>query len=141
MISSRKLDDLHPTVKAMAEACLSSCKQQGIDILITCTYRDSEEQNRLYAIGRTTPGRKVTNAKAGQSMHNYHLAFDMVPLRYGKPVWSTSGADGALWVKIGTIGESVGLEWAGRWKRMREMAHFQFTGGHPLSHFQNGGHL
>ena len=141
MISSRDLKDLHPLVRGKAEAFLAKCRAAGIDVLITCTYRDAEEQNRLYAQGRTAPGRKVTNAKAGQSFHNYHLAFDCVPMRSGKPVWNTAGADGALWETIGKVGESVGLEWAGRWTRFREYPHFQFTGGHPLSHFQNGGTL
>lgn len=140
MISSRKLEDLHPTVKAMADAFLSMCRAQGIDVLVTCTYRDAEEQNRLYAIGRTVPGRKVTNAKAGQSAHNYRLAFDVVPLRHGKPVWGTSGEDGALWNKIGTIGESVGLEWAGRWRTFRELPHMQWTGGLTMKQLQAGMH-
>jgi peptidoglycan L-alanyl-D-glutamate endopeptidase CwlK len=53
-------------------------------------------------------------------------------------VWGTLGKDLELWNKIGTIGESVGLEWAGRWKRFREFPHFQFTGGLTLSDFQAG---
>lgn len=139
MISSRKLEDLHPKVKKMAEDFLARCKAAGIDVLITCTYRDAAEQNRLYAIGRTVPGRKVTNAKAGQSFHNYRLAFDCVPMRHGKPVWGTTGADGELWAKVGEIGVAVGLEWAGKWTRFKEFPHFQYTGGKPLAHFQNGG--
>lgn len=147
MISSRSLDDLHPTVKDMAEKFLAKCKNENIDILITCTYRDNAMQDSLYARGRTLlwehgqKVKKVTNAQGGQSMHNYHLAFDMVPLRDGKPVWSTTGADLMLYMRVGDIGESLGLEWAGRWVSMKEMAHFQFTGGHPLSYFQNGGKL
>lgn len=141
MISSRKIEDLHPHVQEMARQFVANCKAAGIDILITCTYRDAAEQNRLYAIGRTTPGRKVTNAKAGQSFHNYRLAFDVVPMRHGKPVWGTSGEDLKLWQRVGAIGVAVGLEWAGNWTRFKEYPHFQYTGGKPLSHFQNGGTL
>lgn len=141
MISSRKIEDLHPRVQEMARQFIANCKAAGIDILITCTYRDAAEQNRLYAIGRTTPGRKVTNAKAGQSFHNYRLAFDVVPMRHGKPVWGTSGEDLKLWQRVGAIGVAVGLEWAGNWTRFKEYPHFQYTGGKPLSHFQNGGTL
>jgi peptidoglycan L-alanyl-D-glutamate endopeptidase CwlK len=62
-----------------------------------------------------------------------------VPIRNGKPVWNTSGSDGDLWRKIGEIGESVGLEWAGRWTgKLREMAHFQYTGGLTLAQLQSG---
>ncbi len=141
MISSRKLEDLRPVVKAKCEAHIAACKAEGIDILITCTYRDAEEQNRLYAIGRTTPGRKVTNAKAGQSFHNYRLAYDLVPLQGGKPVWKTDGEEGKLWERVGKLGEAQGLEWAGRWTKFREFPHLQYTGGHPLSFFQGGGQL
>ncbi len=131
----------------MAKKFLDKCRAQGIEITVTCTYRDFQEQNRLYARGRTVLTehgqrvRKVTNAKAGQSFHNFRLAFDVVPLRHGKPVWRTDGADAMLWQRIGNIGEEVGLEWAGRWKKFREYPHFQYTGGHPLSHFQAGGKL
>ena len=37
---------------------------------ITCTYRSGEEQNKLY---NSKP--KVTNAKAGQSPHNFNPSF------------------------------------------------------------------
>jgi peptidoglycan L-alanyl-D-glutamate endopeptidase CwlK len=147
MIISRKIEDLHPKVQAMAKAFLDKCRAEGIDVLITCTYRDNAAQDALYARGRTIltengqKVRKVTNAKAGQSMHNYRLAFDCVPLRDGKPVWGTTGSDLLLWMRVGNIGEGVGLEWAGRWKSFREYPHFQLTGGHPLAYFQNGGKI
>lgn len=150
MISSRKLEDLHPKVAAMAKRFVAKCEEIGIDVLITSTYRDNESQNALYAQGRTTPGKKVTNAKGGQSWHNYRLAFDFVPLRYGKPVWGTAGNgidenpadddkdDLELWMRCAMVAESVGLEWAGRWKSFKEMAHCQYTGGLTLEDLQNG---
>lgn len=150
MINSRRIEDLHPTVAAMAFNLLSKCKQAGIDIIITSTYRDHESQAALYAQGRTAPGRKVTNARPGQSWHNWRLAFDVVPLRNGKPVWGTAGNgidndptdddrdDLELWQRVGAIGESVGLEWAGRWTSFREFPHFQYTGGLTLADMQAG---
>ena len=138
MIHSRKIEDLHPKVAEMCRKFIAECDKQGIDVLITSTYRDGASQNDLYAQGRTKPGRIVTNARAGQSWHNWRCAFDVVPLRSGKPVWGTLGKDLELWTKVGEIGESVGLEWAGRWKRFREFPHFQFTNGLSLSDFQAG---
>lgn len=118
---------------------LDKCKLQGIDILVTSTYRDSESQNALYAQGRTKPGAIVTNAKAGQSFHNWKVAFDIVPLQNGKPVWGNSNdKDKELWYKVGAIGVSVGLEWAGNWKKFPEFPHFQYTGGLTLHDFQGG---
>lgn len=138
MINSRKIDDLHPKVAVMCKKFIAECDKQDIDIIITSTYRDAESQNALYAQGRTKPGSIVTNAKAGQSFHNWKCAFDVVPMRNGKPVWGTMGKDLELWNKVGAIGESVGLEWAGRWKRFKEFPHFQFTGGLTLADFQAG---
>lgn len=138
MIDSRDLKDLHPAVRAKAERMLAACKTAGIDLIVTSTLRDIEQQNALYARGRTKPGPKVTNARGGQSFHNYGLAFDVVPKVAGKPVWSTSGAALTIWQKVGKIGKSCGLEWAGDWRTFREYPHFQDTGGLTLAQLQAG---
>lgn len=139
MINSRDILDLDTRVAKMALHMISECKAAGgIDIIITSTYRDAEAQDALYAQGRTTPGRIVTNARAGQSWHNYGMAFDVVPIRAGKPVWNTTGLDAYLWRQVGEIGKRCGLEWAGEWKRFREYPHFQWTGGLTLADLQAG---
>ena len=144
MINSRDINLLHPKVKVMAQAFLEACLANGINVLITSTYRDSESQNELYKIGRTVKGSNiragkpmgdvVTKARGGQSFHNWRVAFDFVPILYGKAVWN----DDSLFLKCGEIGESVGLEWAGRWKSFKELAHMQYTGGLSLADFQAG---
>lgn len=134
MINSRKIEDLHPKVAAMCQAFVEKCKAEGIDVLITSTYRDFESQNAIYAQGRTKPGKKVTNAKAGKSWHNWRVAFDFVPIVHGKAQWN----DTATFVRCGEIAESCGLEWAGRWKTFKEMAHCQYTGGLTLAQFNAG---
>ena len=121
MINSRKIQDLNPQVQEMCLEFIERCKAKGIDVIITSTYRDNEAQAALYAQGRTTPGRRVTNAKPGQSMHNHRIAFDFVPVVHGKAMWN----DLETFAKCGIIAESVGLEWAGRWKRFKELAHCQ----------------
>lgn len=140
MISSRKLEDLHPLVAAKALAHKNACEQEGIDLLIYSTYRDEETQAGLYAQGRTAPGHIVTDAKPGYSFHNFRCAYDCAPLRNGKPVWSNdSGPDQKLWERVGQLGEACGLEWAGRWTgRLRETAHFQYTGGLTTADFRAG---
>lgn len=128
-MNSRSLNDLHPLVRPLVNKFLANCNAEALDILVTCTYRSNEEQARLYAIGRTVPGKIVTRAKPGQSMHNFtvdgrpsSLAVDIVPLRHGKPVWDASDL---IWSRVGAIGKRAGLEWAGEWKRFRESPHFQ----------------
>jgi peptidoglycan L-alanyl-D-glutamate endopeptidase CwlK len=134
MINSRKIEDLHPYVAKLCRAFVAACKKDGIDILITSTWRDNESQNALYAQGRTKPGKKVTNAKAGQSFHNYKLAFDFVPIVNGKAQWN----DLATFKRAGAIGERLGLDWAGRWVSFKELAHLQWTGGLSLAQLRAG---
>ena len=101
--------------------------------------RTQDRQNELYEQGRTKPGDIVTNVKGGQSMHNYRCAFDIVPMRGGKPVWGTKGTDGELWQRLGAIGDSCGLEWGGHWKgKLCDMPHFQYTGGLSLNDLMSG---
>lgn len=134
MVNSRKLEDLHPRVAKLCQAFIDACAKVGIDVLITSTYRDAGSQNALYAQGRTTPGAKVTNAKAGQSWHNWRCAFDFVPVVNGKARWN----DLKAFERCGELAESVGLEWAGRWTTFKELAHCQYTGGLTLADFQGG---
>lgn len=122
-MASRSFADLQPQFRqrfidwhAAAEAA-AECQ-----LLVTCTYRSPAEQDALYAIGRTKPGKKVTNAQAGQSAHNFGLALDFVPLENGKPVWSTTHD---AWRKAGNLAPSFGLEWAGTWTTFREYPHVQ----------------
>lgn len=134
MINSRKIEDLHPYVATLCKKFVAAAKKEGIDVLITSTYRDAESQNALYAQGRTKPGRIVTNAKAGQSFHNYRLAFDVVPIVNGKAMWN----DMRTFRRLGEIGKNIGLEWAGDWKAFKEYPHFQWTGGLSLGQLRAG---
>jgi peptidoglycan L-alanyl-D-glutamate endopeptidase CwlK len=125
VINSRRLDDLLPVVQRKAERMIAAARAEDIDLLVTSTYRDCASQNALYALGRTKPGKIVTNAKCGQSYHQYRVAFDVVPIEGGKAIWNNT----ALWKRVGALGKQFGLEWAGDWKTFKEYPHFQYTGG------------
>jgi len=106
---------------------LDECRACGLDVLIYCTLRTHEEQAALYELGRSRPGRVLTCAKPGESLHNPDCngeawAFDAVPMMAGKPLWDDAGQV----EQMGICGESVGLVWAGRWRgKLRERVHFQ----------------
>ena len=129
MINSRDLNNLLPVVKDKVDTFLQSCKDAGIDLIVTSTYRDIESQNALYEQGRSTPGNIVTNARGGQSFHNYRCAVDVVPVVNGKCDWDGSHP---VWSDVGRIGKESGLDWAGEWVHFKELAHFQYTGGLTL---------
>lgn len=124
MINSRAIEDLTPAMQAKCSAFIQKCREAGIDVIITSTYRDAESQDALYAQGRTKPGPKVTNARGGESYHNYRIAFDFCPVVNGKCQWSDTKA----FTKCGEIAESLGMTWAGRWATFKELAHCQEAG-------------
>lgn len=134
MINSRKIEDLHPIVAERCQQFVDKCAAAGVDVLITSTYRDNESQDAIYAKGRTASGPRVTNAKGGESYHNYRVAFDFVPIVNGKADWNNT----MTFRKCGEIAESVGLEWAGRWKSFPELAHCQWTNGLKIADFKAG---
>jgi peptidoglycan L-alanyl-D-glutamate endopeptidase CwlK len=106
----------------------------------THTLRTFEEQNALFEQGRKRPGKKVTNARGGQSFHNYGLAIDICLIIDGKEAsWDTlSDFDGdhvSDWQEIVRIFKMYGWEWGGDWK-FRDMPHFQKTLGMTIKDLQ-----
>jgi LysM repeat protein len=134
-ISAQRLSGLHPIVRARAAAFLQLCAQAGLNVMVSQGLRTWEEQDALYARGRTVPPigprHRVTMAKGGQSYHNFGLAFDIVVLdSLGKADWNPAHPG---WSAAGAVGRSVGLEWGGDWTRFKDLPHFQYTGGVSLA--------
>jgi len=107
---------------------IRKAQKQGIELRVTSARRSCTEQERLYAQGRQQPGNIVTNARCGQSAHNYGRAVDVVEFRNGVPIWQNPN-----WEAIGQIGESLGLEWGGRWKSFVDKPHFQDLKGKTIA--------
>lgn len=132
-MASRNVNDLHPELQPLFIKFMHEATVQGVDVLCTCTYRSGAEQDALYAQGRTVGGHIVTNARAGQSAHNYTIkgkpaakAFDVVVMQNGKPDWNTVGDSLLLWQKLGKIGVDLGLNWYGApGAKFKEFPHFQ----------------
>jgi peptidoglycan LD-endopeptidase CwlK len=55
---------------------MGALQAEGHRFVATSGYRSFDEQEKLYAQGRTTEGRVVTNAKAGYSPHQWGIALD-----------------------------------------------------------------
>ena len=127
-MSSRSLDDLNKDMCRMAVLHTRLCAEKGIDLLIYCTLRSNDEQRSLYEIGRTTSGKRVTNARAGESAHNPDsqgkaAAYDCCPMIGGKPMWDTNHP---AWAIVIQCGEEAGLVASARWGgSLKESAHFQ----------------
>lgn len=130
-MASRDINLLHPKLIPLCLLFLSTCRAADIDIFLTCTYRSNEEQDADYAKGRTTPGNIVTNAKGGESMHNFTLpdgtpaskAFDFaIKNRDGSVDWNASDP---AWHKAIAIGIDLGLTSGSQWKSLKDNPHFE----------------
>jgi len=119
---------LEPKFRKKVQRFLTKASKQGMELRVISANRDCKEQNKLYAQGRTLPGKKVTNAICGKSTHNYRKAVDVVEFKNGKALWKNPN-----WNKIGRLGEAEGLEWGGRWKSIIDKPHFQDLGGKRIS--------
>lgn len=123
MMNSRNLNDLEPVAREVCNRHVALCHQAGIELIVTSTWRDFESQAALYDIGRNgDPRRTVTNAKPGQSWHNFKAAWDVVPLVHGKPVWDAADP---LWKEVIAIGIEAGAEAGAHWKTFPDLPHFQ----------------
>lgn len=113
---------LHPELKKLMQELKSACAALGYNIKITECYRTTEEQDALYAQGRYTSGKIVTNARGHDysSMHQWGVAFDFCR-NSAKPYDNSDG----FFQKVGSIGKNLGLEWGGDWKSIKDLCHFQ----------------
>lgn len=118
--SERNLATLEPTTAKLAREHLRRLQAEGLNFKITSGTRTFEEQAKLFAQGRTSPGKIVTRAKPGSSWHNFGVAYDLTLFSGKNPVWESP-----KYVRAGEIGEELGLEWGGRWTRLVDRPHFQ----------------
>lgn len=127
-MASRKIEDLHPKLIQIFNATLARWMRIYPQLPVpslTCTHRPKSEQNLLYAKGRTTKGNIVTNAKAGESPHNYlpSVAFDIAFKKEdGSLDWNEE-----LFKKFAEIVESLTsyTSWGGSWKSFKDFPHFE----------------
>ena len=132
-ITQERINKLHPKAKEEVEMIIAECDAAltgRAKIRITQGLRNFQEQDGLYAIGRTKPGKKVTNAKAGQSIHNYGLAVDICLIIDGKTAswdmakdWDNDQV--ADWYECVKIFAKHGWDWGGNWKTFKDLPHFE----------------
>lgn len=123
-----KVTGLHPKLADNLSAFLNEAKARGMVVGMHMGLRTWEEQDALYAKGRTTPGSIVTNAPGGMSWHNYGLAVDIV-FKDSKGSWTWNEA--LDWDALGTCGKAFGFTWGGDWTKFPDLPHFQMTGKIP----------
>lgn len=142
MKTLERIELLHPNLRSEAKHIYEDICEAltgKAECIFTHTYRSNEEQNKLYAQGRTIAGKIVTNSRGSQSYHNYGLAIDICFIIDGKVSYDTKkdfDGDGlADWMEVVRIFKSYGWEWGGDWKFL-DLPHFQKTFGFSIKALQ-----
>jgi len=124
-VSESRLSQVHPDLGAKIRIM-----NQTVPIRVTQGFRSYTEQDALYQQGRSLPGKVVTNARPGESWHNFGLAVDVVPMTELGPDWNKSHP---VWLELLRLGESLGLVEGATWRSFPDWPHFQWTGTFPVS--------
>ena len=139
--SETNLHTLTLRAEQQARVFLKKVREAGIDARIISGTRTYAEQDKLYAQGRTKPGKIVTNARGGFSNHNFAIAWDI-----GVFVNGDYKEESPLYEQAGQIGRDMGLEWGGDWHSLQDEPHFQCRTGKTLADLRalvaaNGGDI
>lgn len=127
--SEALLSKVNPILAAKVRSMVEALAAQGITIIVVQGLRTVAEQDALYAQGRTTPGKIVTNAKGGQSWHNFGCAVDCAPEKPdGSIDWN---ANHPQWKAMEAAGVAVGLVSGANWVRFVDAPHFQLKTQFP----------
>lgn len=143
-ISIGRVALLHPNIREQVKALIEQAEDklgEFASIRIVQGLRTIEEQDSLYAQGRTKPGPRVTNSRGGQSYHNYGLAIDFAIL-YDKDKngtfealsWDTltdMDKDGQKdWDEVVEIFEKANYVWGGRFNSIKDNPHLEKNFGY-----------
>ena len=115
----RDISELAPNAQRACNLFLEECKRQGLNVLITETYRSQERQDYLYAQGRTRKGNKVTWTR--YSRHTSRRAWDICKNLKGHEYTDTE-----FFNKCGEIARNLGITWGGDWSTP-DRPHFEVS--------------
>lgn len=136
---------LHPAIRQVVIDTITAIEIASfpptVRIRIVQGLRTIDEQNALFAQGRTTPGKIVTNARGGRSFHNYGLAFDFA-IMYDKDgngsfetlSWDVNydfDKDGKKdWMEVVNVFKSLGFAWGGDFTTIEDDPHIEKVFGY-----------
>jgi len=128
-----KIDSLHPLIREEVRRLVNYVNEKvltgNVKMLVSQGLRTFEEQDTLYA---KKP--KVTNAKGGQSIHNYGLAFDFCLVNGKTAIWDIAkdfdNDKVADWKEVADVFKSAGYTWGGDFRSFKDAPHFEKTFGY-----------
>jgi len=122
--SEMHIGSLLPKTQVEARKFLQIAKNNGTDVRILSGTRTYAEQNALYAHGRngnTLP--VITNAKGGQSNHNFGIAWD-IGIFDSQGNYLSGNADYQSFAAI-VLPLMNTVEWGGNWHSFKDFPHYQ----------------
>lgn len=140
-ITDKNIDTLHPLIRPLVIECINKLALMGIFCRVTFGNRSWELQDQMYnqpwdGMDNDKDGlidekdEKITNAKGGDSIHNYRLALDVVEI---KPMYGYSkGYPDRRWFTIKEVFVQAGFKWGGSFKSFPDKPHYEMTFGHTL---------
>lgn len=139
------LDTLAPPFKVKAALLHERILRDGLPFVLFEARRSFSKQHGYYLKGRrlnadgsyTKIGQTVTNAKPGESAHQWGLAADFV-LDVNHPWWEGAAPTGPwdageasrpmpilAWQKFGRLARESGLIWGGDWASFKDLPHVE----------------
>jgi peptidoglycan L-alanyl-D-glutamate endopeptidase CwlK len=119
----RDISELLPHVQELAKKWLELCNREGVSPKIVETYRTPERQAELMKVGG------VTKALPMRSWHQWRRAWDAYPIIDGVVRVQYDAVTREAFHLMGSVAVSLGIEWGGNWKTLKDYAHFQVTDG------------
>ena len=126
----KRLEGLYPPFKDDVLTLMRLCHDKGLYIYPCDGFRSFASQDALFA---KKPS--VTNARGGDSYHNYGLAVDFAfdkDLNADGVQWSWSGDH--AWDEVAAVAAGLGLKWGGNFKTLKgDLGHYEKSYGYSVS--------
>jgi len=124
-------------IKAQAEArkFMKSALSGPNACRIISGTRSYKQQDELYKKGRWgNLGPRVTNARGGQSNHNFCIAWDIgLFAPSGEYLNGDTTAEIRAYEHVATLVDLTNLTWGGNWSSFKDRPHYQFKTGKKTS--------
>jgi len=123
-----KLDTIYPPLLKAVQGVLTQMAAEGHPMRICQGVRTTEEQQKLWQQGRTTPGKIITNADGVKKKSNHQVRED----GWGHAVdcCFTTGdpfGESQPWARFGELVRAAGLKWGGDWVSFKDRPHVELA--------------
>ena len=130
-ITLKRIETIHPKYRSeLIHIYKEICEKltSRWECRFTSVFRSNADQDKLFA---QKP--KVTNARGGESFHNYGLAVDVCLIGPAGASWDINAdydRDGmADWHEMVCVFKKYGWTWGGDWVGFKDCPHFQRDSG------------